>query len=736
MLARAAPRGPRILWDRTYGGSNHEDLTEILPTADGGYLLGGRSASGMNGNKTAPRRGDYDYWVVKIDAQGAVEWDRTYGGSYNLDNPVLYFSQADLLTSLVSTADGGYLLGGKSMSPANTGNKTAPNRGSFDYWVVKIDAQGVLLWDRSYGGSSDDELTALVTTADGGYLLGGRSTSPANTGNKTAPNRGSFDYWVVKIDAQGAVQWDSTYGGSSDDEPTALVATANGGYLLGGTSGSEANTGNKTAPKRGSDDYWLVQINGDGVLQWDRTYGGTNHEELTSLVATTGGYLLGGKSGSGMNGNKTAPNRGSWDYWVVKINDIGVLQWDRTYGGAGYDELYSLVATDDGYLLGGVTFSSPSGNKTAPNRGGEDYWVVKIDAQGAVQWDSTYGGTDYDMLHSIVATTDGGYLLGGRSQSFQTGNKTAPNRGASDYWLVRLQGCEAPAAPTFAATTASACLGSNVSFTNTRALNPVEKLQVNTANAATGWVDVTGDVSFATASTDQVRYVRIWNGSCPSEVVILTGTAVAQPAAPVLADQARQGAGSVQFTYDGTLEAGQQLEWSSDNTSFGNPGTTSPAYTLQAGEAATFYARITSNHNCTGAVASVKATAYAVNSSVQVVQTAGSNSLSAPAGVNTATIQWLDANLQAIVNATGVTFTPTANGTYYVSYRDANGDYQVSNAINFVAVTTSRTASLAAGGIQLYPNPSPGQLNVALATPGSYSLQLTDLQGRVVYTTA
>ncbi|MFO0399157.1 MAG: T9SS C-terminal target domain-containing protein, partial [Sphingobacteriia bacterium] len=206
MLARAAPRGPRILWDRTYGGSNHEDLTEILPTADGGYLLGGRSASGMNGNKTAPRRGDYDYWVVKIDAQGAVEWDRTYGGSYNLDNPVLYFSQADLLTSLVSTADGGYLLGGKSMSPANTGNKTAPNRGS-------------------------------------------------------------FDYWVVKIDAQGAVQWDSTYGGSSDDEPTALVATANGGYLLGGTSGSEANTGNKTAPKRGSDDYWLVQINGDGVLQ-------------------------------------------------------------------------------------------------------------------------------------------------------------------------------------------------------------------------------------------------------------------------------------------------------------------------------------------------------------------------------------------------------------------------------------------------------------------------------------
>ncbi|MFN8922105.1 MAG: T9SS type A sorting domain-containing protein, partial [Sphingobacteriia bacterium] len=213
----------------------------------------------------------------------------------------------------------------------------------------------------------------------------------------------------------------------------------------------------------------------------------------------------------------------------------------------------------------------------------------------------------------------------------------------------------------------------------------------------------------------------------------------ALPTTPVLAVQARIGAGNVQFSYGGTLGTNEQLQWSSDNVTFGTPGATSPAFAVTEGGRLNFYARIVNTQTqCASAVTTVTGTAYKQNTSVTITQAAGSNSLNIPVGINpvTGTIQWLDANLEAIANATGVTFTPTANGTYYVSYRDANGDYQVSNAISFVAATTARTASLAAGGIQLYPNPSQGQLNVVLATPGSYSLQLTDLQGRVVYTTA
>jgi hypothetical protein len=193
-------------------------------------------------------------------------------------------------------------------------------------------------WDKDFGGSSSssNDLTSLQQTTDGGYILGGFSDSPAG-GDKTQPSQGSFDYWVVKIDAGGNKQWDKTFGGSSGDRLTSLHQTADGGYILGGYSSSGAG-GDKTQASKGGDDYWVVKIDASGNKQWDKTFGGSNQDYLSSLQQTTdGGYILGGYSSSGSGGEKTQPSQGSFDYWVVKIDAGGNKQWDKGFGGSGTD---------------------------------------------------------------------------------------------------------------------------------------------------------------------------------------------------------------------------------------------------------------------------------------------------------------------------------------------------------------------------------------------------------------
>jgi hypothetical protein len=241
---------PDIEWDNTIGGSGFDVLLSVLQTSDGGYLLGGYSDSGANGDKTENSQGGNDYWVVKLDASGAVQWDNTIGGSGN-----------DILFSVLQTSDGGYLLGGRSTSPAG-GDKTENSLGNFDYWVVKLDGSGGVQWDHTIGGSGDDLLFSVIQTSDGGYLLGGYSDSDAN-GDKTENSQGGSDYWVVKLDGSGAVQWDNTIGGSDVDELYSVIQTSDGGYLLGGYSDSGAN-GDKTESSQGETDYWVVKLDGSG----------------------------------------------------------------------------------------------------------------------------------------------------------------------------------------------------------------------------------------------------------------------------------------------------------------------------------------------------------------------------------------------------------------------------------------------------------------------------------------
>lgn len=322
------------------------------------------------------------------------------------------------------------------------------------FWgsIQILSAQNPLVkqWDYRYGGTDHEFITSFQQTSDGGFILGGFSSSPAS-GDKAKNTKGGFDYWIIKIDSLGNKQWDKDLGGSADDRLYSLQQTSDGGYILGGTSNSGIG-GDKTQANWDSinftHDFWVVKINASGTKQWDMDFGGTNDDYISSVQQTNdGGYILAGSSLSGMNGDKSAPNRDTisitHDFWLVKIDSLGIKQWDVTLGGTGDDQLASVAQTiDGGYLVAGESNSGISGDKTQVNKGLIDYWIIKIDSTGNMQWDSDFGGTENDILYSMKKTSDGGFILGGISKSGISADKTQPNWDNSnstyDYWIIKL----------------------------------------------------------------------------------------------------------------------------------------------------------------------------------------------------------------------------------------------------------------------------------------------------------
>ncbi|QHT69502.1 PKD domain-containing protein [Rhodocytophaga rosea] len=393
------------VWNKVYGGGNLDVYNSAVPTSDGGYLLAGYSSSGVGGDKTEGTRGGDDYWVVKISSTGVKQWDKRFGGSGH-----------ENLNEAIQTSDGGYLLGGSTLSGVG-GDKTEGTRGGRDYWVVKISSTGVKQWDKRFGGSGTDELISLIRTSDGGYLLGGYSNSGAG-GDKSEAGRGLEDYWVVKISSTGVKQWDKRFGSPNKDVLSSLISTTDGGYLLAGTNLS-ASGGDKSEAGRGGLDYWVVKISSTGVKQWDKRFGGSSDDESYSLTKTAdGAYIVGGKSKSGISGDKSQSNQGEYDYWIVKISSAGAKQWDKGFGGGFSDEFSKIIhTTDGGYLLGGNSNSVISGDKTEDTRGYADFWIVKLNSSGTKQWDKRFGGSYIETMHSLMQTSDGAiYWEAGQGQ--------------------------------------------------------------------------------------------------------------------------------------------------------------------------------------------------------------------------------------------------------------------------------------------------------------------------------
>ncbi|HFA50947.1 MAG TPA: T9SS type B sorting domain-containing protein [Bacteroidetes bacterium] len=446
-----------VEWDKTAGGGGYEELQTLTKTSDGGYLFGGLTNTpnpfpGWEITQSSrdtvrwPYENEGDAWLVKVDGQGQVLWDKRYGG----------FKQ-DRIWSVNETADGGFILGGESFSGVDSGTEhTQFNRGELDYWLLKIDKDGNFERDFTFGGPGNDVLRVVIPI-ENGFMLFGSSDSDNNInswGEKTDDSRGGADYWIVKA-TPGLGYWqDWTIGGDGTDWINDVKRLPDGNFIISGWSTSSQGSGEKTTPLYGKNDFWIVKIDGQANILWQMSLGGDEEDLPNDIIITNdGGILLTGFSGSepasesGI-GNKTSPHYGGYDAWVVKIRDEetqGVVEWEQSFGGAAGDLSYSAAETPLGNIMvvGASTSdtSSMAGNKEAPLLGLSDYWVIYLEPDGTKKWDFTMGGINSDVCTKIIRAHDYGFVFGGHSASMNYDPyKSEDSRGNNDMWIVRT-GC-------------------------------------------------------------------------------------------------------------------------------------------------------------------------------------------------------------------------------------------------------------------------------------------------------
>jgi len=439
---------PHIQWQKSLGGNYIDQANSIAQTNDGGYIVVGNSVS-TNGNVTA-HYGNWDIWAVKINGIGAIQWQRTLGGSNH-----------DYATSIIQATDGDYVMAGYSFS--NDSDVTG-NHGIADYWIVKLDTIGDIKWQKSLGGNGNDWAQSIIQASDGNYVIAGSSYS--TNGNVTG-NHGDRDFWIVKIDTVGTIIWQKSLGGVRGDVAYSITQTYDGGFAVAGS--SDSTSGDVTGHHGSSlyHDYWVVKLSSAGTIEWQKSLGGTNNDEACSIIQTAdSGYVVAGNSYS--NNGDVSGNHGGADYWILKLNSVGTLQWQKSLGGTGDDKAYSMIkTTSGGFILTGYSYSN-NGNVTG-NHGDADYWIAKLDSVGSIEWQKSLGGSSTDIGHSIIQATDGSFVIAGESNS--VGGDVSGNHGGIDYWIVKLAECNLLTPSITLTGLATFCIGDSVSLTSSSMYN-------------------------------------------------------------------------------------------------------------------------------------------------------------------------------------------------------------------------------------------------------------------------
>jgi len=412
----------KIQWEKSLGGSKGDQANDIQQTADGGYIMIGTTTSNDGDISGAIAATGTNIWVVKLNSKGTITWQQVLGGTDN-----------DNAASIRQTTDGGYILAGTSSS--TDGNVTG-NHGGSDFWVAKLNSTGALQWQRSLGGTADDFAAAIRQTKDTGYIVTGFTSS--TDGNVTG-NHGSYDFWVVKLDDTGAIKWEKALGGSNDDRAASIEQTTGNGYIIAGyTNSADGDISHYRDTGGRYSDYWVVKINDTGAIQWQKTYGGEDYEYASSVKQTTdGGYVVAGFASSVYGDVKVS--YGDGDMWMLKLNDTGAISWQRSYGGSNTDYATAVQQTlDGGYALAGYTASDDSevtGHRTGGSFG-YDYWFLKLNDTGTIQWEKSLGGTNDDQAYAMQQTADTGYILAGYTLS--NDSDVTGYHGNSDCWIVKL----------------------------------------------------------------------------------------------------------------------------------------------------------------------------------------------------------------------------------------------------------------------------------------------------------
>jgi len=422
---------PSIQWQKSLGGTNSEEGNSIQQTSDGGYILAGESNSN-DGDVTVNHGGD-DIWIVKLDNSGALQWQKSLGGS-----------EHEGAESIQQTTDGGFIVVGTSTSIDGdiTGGDATGN-----IWVVKLNDTGVIQWQKSIGSTGGDRGYSVQQTNDGGYIVLGSVFY--NDGDVTG-HHGSFnnDYWVVKLNSTGTIQWQKCFGGTSGDgddaNGAAIKQTSDGGYIFAGSSYSNDGDVIGHHGTTGSLDYWIVKINSSGVIEWQKSLGGSGDDYGYSIKQTTdGGYIVG--AGTNSTDGDAIGNDGSHRFWVVKLYSNGNFEWQNFLGSSG--GAYFIDQTNDGgYIATGLSTYwgvdiSDNHDSTICGPCG-DYWVVKLDNIGNLIWEKSLGGSGYEFSQEIQETSDGGIVVIGTAHSNDgdiSGFHGIADGFNSDCWVVKLQ---------------------------------------------------------------------------------------------------------------------------------------------------------------------------------------------------------------------------------------------------------------------------------------------------------
>ncbi len=404
---------------RNFGGSGNEAGQSMINTSDGGYAVLGFSNS-IDGDIKDQSMPDADYWLLKFNAEGEMEWNRTYGGSKD-----------DRGQSIIQTRDGGYALVGYAMSADGDGSQ---NEGFHDNWILKLDAAGNIEWERSYGFAGHDHSYDILQTDDGGFFFVGFLDVVASGGEGGAKGysqtlHGVGEFWGIKIDAEGNLEWRRYFGGTNNDRAHAVALARDGGFVMTGFSESD----DAISVTKGSYDFWVLKIDSRGELMWDRRFGGSGIDISYDITNTDdGAYVITGHTYS--TDTDVTGNHGGSDLWLIKVDDTGQLIWGHTFGGTGFDMGRSVSqGSDGGFIIAGNSRSG-DGDLIA-NEGENDIWLLKTDSEGNMVWQQSFGGADLDFGYSAIENTRGILLVG---ESSSDALLTLQNIGRSDLVILEI----------------------------------------------------------------------------------------------------------------------------------------------------------------------------------------------------------------------------------------------------------------------------------------------------------
>ncbi|MCH8904253.1 MAG: T9SS type A sorting domain-containing protein [Bacteroidetes bacterium] len=360
-------------FQKTYGGTISEYTFSVKQTMDGGYIIGGYTTSfGFL---------EYNMYLLKINKDGDEEWSRLYGGTQDEGDSYQF-------TEVQQTTDSGYILVGQTESFG---------AGDVDIYLIKTDDTGTIQWNKTYGGTGTDVAWSVQQTNNGGYILGGFTTSFG---------AGGADIYIIRTDANGDTLWTKTYGSSSNEYCYYMRLTTDNGFVC---------TGSTFSKGAGSNDIFILKSDSNGNQQWSKTIGGINQDLGYSIAPTNdGGYVLTGKMNS--------YGAGGWDVYIAKLDSLGNIEWDKTFGGSGHDWGRSVQqTTDSGYIIVGQTISFGAGLR--------DMYLIKLDGNGNKQWSKTFGGAFNEYGYDVQLASDGGFIVVGETRSFGSGG--------ADVYLVK-----------------------------------------------------------------------------------------------------------------------------------------------------------------------------------------------------------------------------------------------------------------------------------------------------------